>query len=502
MKTQIKNRFVVPRTLLSLLQLRTCLVLLVTFSLVACSGSGSDEAAPPNTNNNTNTPGIVDDGLLPGTESPTAKFEVVPASGRLPLTVQFFDVSENGSEEITNWYWDFGDGNTSNEQRPTHTYENAGSFAVSLTVSNSVDSSNILEPASVTVEAAQENIIVANGGLSELPIPEQWGDDLPEYSQEILVDSEKLKQFSPLLTKMKLTVWESEIVDGTCEKGFGIANYPDELNSNTATTTDWYSYNPIPSTLNFHIVPLNPTQFDRYEGKITGVIDSLALSSNGTPHVLVGFDKETNKTTNVTAKSIRWVDDHTMHLRARWETCRYKEINLSALVREDYQTIYTLSYPIPIKHWPVMQHYTGWKKVKDSERRLLDNTKITVTTTKESGIEITEAESFEKSLSVSAEAEYGVLSGSVTGTIATAYSNSVTTSFNVSEEVSEEVDGAENPGYDLHYSQWAKIDIFRIEGARGEAWNDENYELSDKNVFEIEVPTGTVATQKIWFLKP
>ena len=81
MKKQLKNRLVLPRTLLSLLQLRTFLLLLVTFSLAACSGSGSNEAAPPNTN----TPGIVDDGQLPKTESPTAKFEVVPASGRIPL---------------------------------------------------------------------------------------------------------------------------------------------------------------------------------------------------------------------------------------------------------------------------------------------------------------------------------------------------------------------------------------------------------------------------------
>lgn len=35
-----------------------------------------------------------------------------------------------------NWAWSFGDGGTSNDQSPTHTYTTAGTFTVSLTVSN------------------------------------------------------------------------------------------------------------------------------------------------------------------------------------------------------------------------------------------------------------------------------------------------------------------------------------------------------------------------------
>jgi len=36
----------------------------------------------------------------------------------------------------TSWFWEFGDGNTSTEQNPTHIYENPGLYTVSLTVSN------------------------------------------------------------------------------------------------------------------------------------------------------------------------------------------------------------------------------------------------------------------------------------------------------------------------------------------------------------------------------
>ncbi|KYK23441.1 hypothetical protein AYK24_07575 [Thermoplasmatales archaeon SG8-52-4] len=38
-----------------------------------------------------------------------------------------------------NWFWDFGDGNTSEEQNPTHTYELTGNYTVNLTVTDIED---------------------------------------------------------------------------------------------------------------------------------------------------------------------------------------------------------------------------------------------------------------------------------------------------------------------------------------------------------------------------
>lgn len=54
-------------------------------------------------------------------------------------TIQFSDQS---SENVTSWLWDFGDGNTSGEQNPSHVYTEKGSYTVSLTASNKA-SSNI-----------------------------------------------------------------------------------------------------------------------------------------------------------------------------------------------------------------------------------------------------------------------------------------------------------------------------------------------------------------------
>ncbi len=50
-----------------------------------------------------------------------------------PYILHFFDLSTG---DITNWYWDFGDGNISTEISPTHMYNTDDIYNVCLTVSN------------------------------------------------------------------------------------------------------------------------------------------------------------------------------------------------------------------------------------------------------------------------------------------------------------------------------------------------------------------------------
>ena len=49
--------------------------------------------------------------------------------------MQFFDLSEMVNEdEIIQWEWDFGDGNSSYDSSPQHTYNDYGDYDVTLTV--------------------------------------------------------------------------------------------------------------------------------------------------------------------------------------------------------------------------------------------------------------------------------------------------------------------------------------------------------------------------------
>ena len=61
----------------------------------------------------------------------TAKFNADPGSGRAPLLVEFTDRSIGGP---TSWKWDFGDGTSSAEQNPTHTFTTGGDSWVKIEI--------------------------------------------------------------------------------------------------------------------------------------------------------------------------------------------------------------------------------------------------------------------------------------------------------------------------------------------------------------------------------
>ncbi|HNW96895.1 MAG TPA: PKD domain-containing protein [Bacteroidales bacterium] len=63
-----------------------------------------------------------------------ASFYATPASGNIPLNVSFYFMGSVSSSNT--YYWDFGDGNTSNIANPSHTYTVADNYKVELTVSN------------------------------------------------------------------------------------------------------------------------------------------------------------------------------------------------------------------------------------------------------------------------------------------------------------------------------------------------------------------------------
>ena len=71
---------------------------------------------------------------------PGADFTVDKSSGAPPLSVQFVDRS---SGDPHTWNWEFGDGDTSREASPGHTYDDEGQYTVSLTVTNKFGSDMI-----------------------------------------------------------------------------------------------------------------------------------------------------------------------------------------------------------------------------------------------------------------------------------------------------------------------------------------------------------------------
>jgi serine protease AprX len=64
-------------------------------------------------------------------------FEVSPHAGQVPLNVMFSNMSYLEASEIL---WDFGDGATSTETNPVHTYDEPGVFDVTLTIDTELGS--------------------------------------------------------------------------------------------------------------------------------------------------------------------------------------------------------------------------------------------------------------------------------------------------------------------------------------------------------------------------
>lgn len=71
-----------------------------------------------------------------------SQFIATPTIGNIPLLVTFTDKSTNNP---VSWLWDFGDGNQSILQNPTHTYITQGIYNVTLTVANANGSNTTIK---------------------------------------------------------------------------------------------------------------------------------------------------------------------------------------------------------------------------------------------------------------------------------------------------------------------------------------------------------------------
>ena len=105
-----------------------------------------DAAAPDiDRKNNARTVTVTVAGSGPG-PAPVAAFTANVTSGDAPLTVAFTDESTCAAT----WAWAFGDGNTSADQHPVHTYTKPGTYTVTLTVTNEAGNSSATKTVTVT----------------------------------------------------------------------------------------------------------------------------------------------------------------------------------------------------------------------------------------------------------------------------------------------------------------------------------------------------------------
>jgi len=147
---------------------------LACFAVLALSGCGGGETAA------TPMAGA-------GSSPPVADFTLAPTRGTAPLAVQCADTSTG---TISARSWSFGDGGTSTEISPSHSYASPGSFQVSLTVSGPGGSSTRTRTDAVTVLTATPSAAWRFAVLGDTHLPA--ADLLGEMAAAMAADGVQL----------------------------------------------------------------------------------------------------------------------------------------------------------------------------------------------------------------------------------------------------------------------------------------------------------------------
>lgn len=86
--------------------------------------------------------------------NPVANFTASATNGNIPLDVDFTDASTGNG---LSYSWEFGDNNTSNQQNPSNTFDELGSFTTVLTVT---DNNGCTDTTSAVITVAGESVLI------------------------------------------------------------------------------------------------------------------------------------------------------------------------------------------------------------------------------------------------------------------------------------------------------------------------------------------------------
>ncbi len=149
--------------------------------------------------------------------APVADFSAQPTIGMVPLTVNFNDDSDG---DIESWHWDFGDGNTSDEQHPEHMFMDANNYTISLTVTGpggteTITKENFIEVRdvlSLMVSAASEQVCM--GESTQLFADATGGTEAYTYSWTSEPSGFVSDEQNPIISPEETTIYMVEVNDG------------------------------------------------------------------------------------------------------------------------------------------------------------------------------------------------------------------------------------------------------------------------------------------------
>lgn len=173
-------------------------------------------------------------------------FSYSPVDGYAPLTVEFTNTSEIG-ETVTAHRWEFGDGDTSSQANPEHTYENPGQYTVLITETTSKGKTRAKTPVGILVISPPLNLIFADAYFPEVTyIGEPF---------KVTIDVENTGYEGSLYLRYKVKGNTYYITDHSTITSFGSLKFEVEQ-----TIEEWLGYTPTDSewaTFTFEVGPVD-----------------------------------------------------------------------------------------------------------------------------------------------------------------------------------------------------------------------------------------------------
>ena len=111
--------------------------------------------------------------VVPVNDAPTAAFTSSGTSSDFQFTDASSDPKDATDGGIVSWSWDFGDGSTSDEQNPAHSYTEIGNYTVILTVT---DNGGLTAESQKIVEV---QTVVSTEDVTQLPTSVELDQNYP-----------------------------------------------------------------------------------------------------------------------------------------------------------------------------------------------------------------------------------------------------------------------------------------------------------------------------------
>ena len=151
-------------------------------------------------------------GEVPVYHGPQTNFTATPTSGTAPLSVQFTDTTAQSTSAHS---WDFGDGETSEEENPVHVYQDPGVYTVSLTDANNQG---------ITTTKTETDYIIVTGNVVSLPDLSKVPLDPDHDGRYEDINGNSRLDFHDVVTFSRNLAWAR---DNT-----GVGPYPFDFNGN------------------------------------------------------------------------------------------------------------------------------------------------------------------------------------------------------------------------------------------------------------------------------